>query len=952
MKKILWCLTAVLAALVFSGTQSAAALKHRYSFETGAEDSVGTAHGTLEGGAWVISGSLDLDPGIQSYVDLPAGILNGFPAVTIEAWVSFGVNANWARLFDFGDTNPENNLGRNYLFFTPRSGPNDTRLVISDADPGFNNEQMANFPGALDEREDVHVVAVVDPVNSQMRIYIDGELAGVQRNLVIPLSSLVNNFSYIGRSLYPDPYFNGQIHEFRIYDHAMGIAEAVASGAAGPDEVGTVTAGELAGLTIEAETELIGGTLNPVRVFADYQNFQRLEVTSEPGAVLESADSTIVQVTPDGFIRAVAPGQTTLTARFGGSEAMLNVQVQEEALPPAVLKHRYSFAGDAFSFGPVTDSVSSAHGMLEGFASYTGDGQVELAENGYVDLPNGIISALTDASFETWVTFAGEPGAWQRIFDFGTNTAGEGEQGTGTTYLFLTPRMGTTGPMRFAATLTGGGGEAPQLTAPSTLPAGVESHIVVTYNFSGREAKLFLNGRLIVSGPVQFPLTEINDVNNWLGRSNWPDAGFAGLFNEFRIYDGALTELQVTLNNAAGPDALPPEPGDLISLSLEISPTDLVAGGLPAQLSLKANFSAIQGVEVTTLSGAQFVSSAPGVASVSANGVVTPLTGGQTIVTASFGGQEAALTLNVTGLETPLELLHRYSFNEAAGATVAPDLVGNADGQVRGTANFTGDGRLNLPGGAANTDAGYVDLPNGMISSLPPAVTFEAWFTWRGGPAWQRIFDFGSNQAGEDAQGTGSTYLFMTPQSGPGTFRAAFTLASGAGENPVLNGPALPQNTEVHVALVYDSEQGIARLYRDGERVATQPVVNPLSELDDINNWLGRSNWPDAFFNGQFNEFRIWSGAMTDAQVAERRAAGPDAIDAPVEAPALTVARSANEIVIRGPAAANDFRLQQTAALEPDAVWTDVPQQPSVVAGNLELSAPMTESARFYRLIR
>src|SRR5437867_444825 len=90
-----------------------AELKHRYSFGANANDSVGTAHGTLKGNATLSNGAVVLDGSADTYVDLPTGLINGFPAVTIEAWASFGDNGNWSRLFDFGDVN-DANQGRNY----------------------------------------------------------------------------------------------------------------------------------------------------------------------------------------------------------------------------------------------------------------------------------------------------------------------------------------------------------------------------------------------------------------------------------------------------------------------------------------------------------------------------------------------------------------------------------------------------------------------------------------------------------------------------------------------------------------------------------------------------------------------------------------------------------------------------------------------------------------------
>jgi hypothetical protein len=46
--------------------------------------------------------------------------------------------------------------------------------------------------------------------------------------------------------------------------------------------------------------------------------------------------------------------------------------------------------------------------------------------------------------------------------------------------------------------------------------------------------------------------TFINN-NNWLGRSQWPDPLFDGHFDEFRIYDHALTAQEVSDNFAEGP---------------------------------------------------------------------------------------------------------------------------------------------------------------------------------------------------------------------------------------------------------------------------------------------------------------------------------------------------------------------------------------------------------------
>jgi hypothetical protein len=79
--------------------------------------------------------------------------------------------------------------------------------------------------------------------------------------------------------------------------------------------------------------------------------------------------------------------------------------------------------------------------------------------------------------------------------------------------------------------------------------------VVVTYNISDHIGKLYYNGALASSGEATVPLNQIQDVNNWLGRSNWPDAFFDGQFDEFRIHEGILTDQQIAIAAALGPNA-------------------------------------------------------------------------------------------------------------------------------------------------------------------------------------------------------------------------------------------------------------------------------------------------------------------------------------------------------------------------------------------------------------
>ena len=106
-------------------------------------------------------------------------------------------------------------------------------------------------------------------------------------------------------------------------------------------------------------------------------------------------------------------------------------------------------------------------------------------------------------------------------------------------------------------------------TIEKELPA--ESHYTVVYDADGAQTRDFLgqitgtgpalrlyyDGELVNEGETEIALSDINDVNNWLGRSNWTaDANFEGTFDEFRIYDYALNQDEVLGSYESGPDTL------------------------------------------------------------------------------------------------------------------------------------------------------------------------------------------------------------------------------------------------------------------------------------------------------------------------------------------------------------------------------------------------------------
>ena len=127
------------------------------------------------------------------------------------AWVNLASESDWSRIFDFGnDTNT-------CMFLTPQNGFDDTaRFGISTS--GSGGEQDINCPMAMGIGG-WHQVAVT--LNSGTGIlYVDGAAVGTNASMNINPSSLgATTNNYIGRSQSAsDPYLDGSIDEFRIYN--------------------------------------------------------------------------------------------------------------------------------------------------------------------------------------------------------------------------------------------------------------------------------------------------------------------------------------------------------------------------------------------------------------------------------------------------------------------------------------------------------------------------------------------------------------------------------------------------------------------------------------------------------------------------------------------------------------------------------------------------------------
>jgi hypothetical protein len=89
---------------------------------------------------------------------------------------------------------------------------------------------------------------------------------------------------------------------------------------------------------------------------------------------------------------------------------------------------------------------------------------------------------------------------------------------------------------------------------------------------------------------------------------------------------------------------------------------------------------------------------------------------------------------------------------------------------------------------------------------------------------------------------------------------------------------AVPLSLELsHVAVVADDKGDSLRIYVNGTKVAEHTWPGSLATINDVNVWLGRSQYDgDPELSAVFHEFRVYGAALTDADIATSYAGGPD----------------------------------------------------------------------------
>jgi len=709
------------------------------------------------------------------------------------------------------------------------------------------------------------------------------------------------------------------------------------------------------------------------------------------GAVNSHANTSIqlaAQLEPNGV---------TVTPTLRGSLTLARVRIHDGVLSGAQILNNFDFEKGTFlappapaflSSGPVhryefkepatnnatglaiTDSVGTAHGTVLGAGASFSGSRLVLAggsptNSAYGDLPNGLLSVNSTnnagngkVTIEGWAKVTGSR-ASSRLFDFGTNTLGEQTGPSvgpyfGSNYLFYSAQNGGNVGVHRLESRHDGPPPAPNNFFRSDVATFktflTDLHFVVTWDEATGLITAYENGLEVGLTTVSYAMSAIQDVNAWLGRSNFAaDQNTQGEYDEFRIYDRVLSPGEILGNFQAGPNTMNTneQPVSIVqqpqdTTAFETYRTTLsvaTAGTPPISYQWLTNGTPIPGATSPSYSLTATLADNGTVFSV----VVSNFALGQGHVVVS---DNATLTV-----VTPAPVLkHRYTFNQTAGETNVVDVESGRNGVLRGGGAFTGDGKLQLNG----TDS-YVNLANNLVTGFT-SITIEAWVQDEGSGGWARIFDFGNSGGGEDfpigSAGTGGLqYMFLAFPSGLGNLRGAYTVGGGGAAEQLIEwlGNRPPANAFHHIVWVSLAEARTGRLFVNGAQVGENRNVTltPAALGPTVNNWLGRAQFNDPLFRGKFDEFCIWDGAMLPAQVQARFAEGPSTIPAGAR---LSITRVGDTVKICWHVEFTAYFLESTSELGSTAAWDTVFADRTIEGDQECVTIPASDAQKFYRL--
>jgi hypothetical protein len=430
-------------------------------------------------------------------------------------------------------------------------------------------------------------------------------------------------------------------------------------------------------------------------------------------------------------------------------------------------------------------------------------------------------------------------------------------------------------------------------SAPNLLTTMALQHLAITYDKTTGAANIFYNGAVVAAQNLGIftPQTTYSLDLGTRSSGNGTGQFYKGLLDEVALYNRALSATEVSAIFTAGsagkcspssPPGIYAEPSGLTVTVGDSAAFSVGAGGTPPMVyQWSYNGSNIDGATATSLVLTNVQVAQAGIYAVA--------------ISNAFGvtnSSDATLTVNPAPVcvGVPLGLVGWW---RAEGS--ADDWLGQNSATVQGAVTF-GPGIVGQAFSLTGTSAAIVVAKNPYLNvGSGQGLTIETWIQPASATTMMPVVEWNADQ-GYNPYGV---HFWISVGGGPGCLFA--NLVDSAGNYHVIQtGPGLLTATAFqHVALTYDKPSGQAKLYLNGQVVATQNLGSFTAQTS-YDCYFGQrpAGTPASQYAGWIDEVSIYGRGLADAEIQAIFGAGKAGKCAQPVAPFINSQPASQSVVV------------------------------------------------------
>ncbi|MDB6035005.1 MAG: hypothetical protein JWM16_5343, partial [Verrucomicrobiales bacterium] len=552
-----------------------------------------------------------------------------------------------------------------------------------------------------------------------------------------------------------------------------------------------------------------------------------------------------------------ALGSSEIAAIFNaGSSGKCPGTTPPPSCVPAAVGLVSSWKGE----GSALDSVDGNHGVIAGTMAYAsakvGQGFSYSGTANYVRVPassNLNVGLGGGFTLEGWINPSSAP-SQMPIFEWGTVNGNVGLQ-------FWTSSYGTAN--LFANLVDAQGADHLFYSANNVLVSQQFQHVALTYDKASGLAAIYRNGVKVAETNFGSGLVARTTSDLYLGK-RLGGQSFNGLLDELSVYRRSLTATEIAGIYSAGSfgKCTPQGFGPLITQQpSNVTVTEgqtavfvaQATGSSPLNYQWKFGGSNLLGATSSSLVLSNVQLSQAGAYNVFvANPYGSSLSSNAVLSVAPISAPCVPASAGLVG------------WWKAEDNTL--DSAGANNGMPVGTVAYTvGKAGRGFTYGSAS---GYVQVPGNPSLDVGQAggFTLEGWINPSSAPTQMPIFEWGT-------PGSGVGLQFWTSSYGTANLFANIVDAGGVDHLLYSSNNVLVSQQFQHVAVTFDKATGVARIYRNGIKVAEANfgpglVARTASEL-----YLGKRIGGQTF-SGVLDELSVYNRALQSGEVASIYTAG------------------------------------------------------------------------------